>query len=187
MASHPLQQTRKEGNKEVSMQAVLSRRGPWRRGPQWSQSLWEKICMFPNWASVWASPDWSLVYRWAHQSMAKFMISVAGKGDLISWKARPWVISKGWEGIHPLSDACVCRQPPRLEDILLLLFSRSVVYDSATVKLFCPWDFPGKNTGVGCHFFLQGIFPTPWEFTKISRQHSNRSGPTFFRNTGQSF
>ena len=21
-----------------------------------------------------------------------------------------------------------------------------------------PWDFPGKNTGVGCHFFLPGIF-----------------------------
>ena len=19
----------------------------------------------------------------------------------------------------------------------------------------CPWDFPGKNTGVGCHFLLQ--------------------------------
>ena len=24
----------------------------------------------------------------------------------------------------------------------------------------CPWDFPGKNTGVDCHFLLQGIFPT---------------------------
>ena len=23
----------------------------------------------------------------------------------------------------------------------------------------CPWDSPGKNTGVGCHFLLQGIFP----------------------------
>ena len=23
-----------------------------------------------------------------------------------------------------------------------------------------PWDFPGKNTGVGCHFLLQGIFLT---------------------------
>ena len=23
---------------------------------------------------------------------------------------------------------------------------------------FSPWDFPGKNTGVGCHFLLQGIF-----------------------------
>jgi len=25
----------------------------------------------------------------------------------------------------------------------------------------CPRDFPGKNTGVGCHFLLQGIFPHP--------------------------
>ena len=24
----------------------------------------------------------------------------------------------------------------------------------------CPWSFSGKNTGVGCHFLLQGIFPT---------------------------
>ena len=23
-----------------------------------------------------------------------------------------------------------------------------------------PWTSPGKNTGVGCHFLLQGIFPT---------------------------
>jgi hypothetical protein len=28
------------------------------------------------------------------------------------------------------------------------------------VALSCPWDSPGKNTGVGCHFFLQGIFLT---------------------------
>ena len=24
----------------------------------------------------------------------------------------------------------------------------------------CPWDSPGENTGGGCHFLLQGIFPT---------------------------
>ena len=24
----------------------------------------------------------------------------------------------------------------------------------------CPRDFPGKNTGVGCHFLLQGVFLT---------------------------
>ena len=23
--------------------------------------------------------------------------------------------------------------------------------------LLCPWNFPGKNTEVGCHFLLQGI------------------------------
>ena len=27
-------------------------------------------------------------------------------------------------------------------------------------RLLCPWDFPGKNTGVGYHFLLQAIFPT---------------------------
>ena len=36
--------------------------------------------------------------------------------------------------------------------------SHSVVSDST--RLLCPWDSLGKNTGVGCHFFLQGIFPT---------------------------
>ena len=28
-----------------------------------------------------------------------------------------------------------------------------------TPRLLCPWDSPGKNTGVGCHSLLQGIFP----------------------------
>ena len=26
--------------------------------------------------------------------------------------------------------------------------------------LLCSWDFPGKNTGVGCHILLRGTFPT---------------------------
>ena len=28
-------------------------------------------------------------------------------------------------------------------------------------RISCPWNTPGKNTGVGSHFLLQGIFPTP--------------------------
>ena len=27
-------------------------------------------------------------------------------------------------------------------------------------RLLCPWDSPGKSTGVGCHALLQGIFPS---------------------------
>ena len=27
-------------------------------------------------------------------------------------------------------------------------------------RLLCPWDFLGKSTGMGCHFLLQGIYPT---------------------------
>ena len=40
----------------------------------------------------------------------------------------------------------------------------SVVSDSLwpprlwPTRLFSPWDFPGKNTGVGCHFLLQEVF-----------------------------
>ena len=33
-------------------------------------------------------------------------------------------------------------------------------YGQQPSMVLCPWDFPGKNTGVGCHFLLQGIFPT---------------------------
>ena len=44
--------------------------------------------------------------------------------------------------------------------------SRSVVSSSLRPhglwlgRLLCSWNSPGKNTGVGCHALLQGIFPT---------------------------
>ena len=46
------------------------------------------------------------------------------------------------------------------------LVSCSVMSDSLLssglypTRLLCPWDSPGKNTGVGCHSLLQGIFLT---------------------------
>ena len=49
--------------------------------------------------------------------------------------------------------------------INLPLLSCSVVSDSLRphrlqpTRLLCPWDFPGKNTGVGCRALLQ-IFLT---------------------------
>ena len=45
-------------------------------------------------------------------------------------------------------------------------WSCSVMSDSLwprgleSTRLLCPWNFPGKNTGVGWHFLLQGIFLT---------------------------
>ena len=48
----------------------------------------------------------------------------------------------------------------------------SVVSDSVQphrqqpTRLRHPWDSPGKNTGVSCHFLLQGIYP---EETKIEK------------------
>ena len=33
-------------------------------------------------------------------------------------------------------------------------------YGLQPIRLLCPWDSPGKNTGVGCHALLQEICPT---------------------------
>ena len=44
-----------------------------------------------------------------------------------------------------------------------VLFSHSLASSSFAglkpARRLCPCDFPGKNTGVGCHVHLQGIFP----------------------------
>ena len=32
-------------------------------------------------------------------------------------------------------------------------------YGLLPARLLCPWDSPGKSTGVDCHSLLQGIFP----------------------------
>ena len=46
----------------------------------------------------------------------------------------------------------------------ILCLGSEVCVCSVVMTLWDPmdrgWDFPGKNTGVGCHFLLQGIFPT---------------------------
>ena len=33
-------------------------------------------------------------------------------------------------------------------------------------RLLCPWDFPGKNTGVGCHALLQSFH---WRHLPLGR------------------
>ena len=49
----------------------------------------------------------------------------------------------------------------------LLLFSRQVRsaslrrYRLQLIRLLCPWDLPGKNTGVGCHFLFQVDLSNP--------------------------
>ena len=58
------------------------------------------------------------------------------------------------------------------------MLSRSVMSDSLwprrlePPRLLCPWDSPGKNTGVGCPALLQGIFPTQgWNLCLLHLLH----------------
>ena len=66
--------------------------------------------------------------------------------------------------------------------------SRSIVPDSLRlhglqpVRLLCPGDFPGKDTGMGCHFFLEGVFLTQksnlsllhWQVDSLPLSHQGR-------------
>ena len=63
--------------------------------------------------------------------------------------------------------------------LLLLLshFSRVSVrpHRQQPTRLLCPWDSPGKNTGLGCHFLLQCMkvkseSEVTWEALKCFRQ-----------------
>ena len=66
-------------------------------------------------------------------------------------------------GIHHFSklfDGICCYLVTRL--CLTLLWPHGL----SPARLLCLWDFPGKNTGLVCHFLLQGTFST---------QGSNRS------------
>ena len=59
-------------------------------------------------------------------------------------------LSELWELVTDREACCCCRRQVA-----------SVVSDSVRphsqqpTRLPCPWDSPGKNTGVGCHFLLQ--------------------------------
>ena len=47
-------------------------------------------------------------------------------------------------------------------EVLLLSYNYTICdpMDFSLTGFLHPWDFPGKSTGVGRHFLLQGIFPT---------------------------
>ena len=51
---------------------------------------------------------------------------------------------------------CVCVHAKSLQSCLTLCDHMDCSLPSSS----CLWDFLGKNTGVGCHALLQGIFPT---------------------------
>jgi len=72
----------------------------------------------------------------------------------------------------------------------VIVLSHSLVSNSlqprglSPTRLLCPWNSLGKNTGVGCHFLLQGIFPTQelnlcllhllhWQVDSLSPSHQS--------------
>ena len=53
----------------------------------------------------------------------------------------------------------LCREIFAMHACMCSVVFTSVTPWTVTASLLCPSDFPIKNTGVICHFLLQGIFP----------------------------
>ena len=63
----------------------------------------------------------------------------------------PWEVMRSWGWGPHKWECCLVAQ-----SCLTLLQPHGL----QSTWLLCPWDFPGKNTGVGCHALLQELFPT---------------------------
>ena len=90
------------------------------------------------------------------------------------WDWMPWFWTQSFKPAFPLSSFTlnkrlftssvlwVIKSEKQAENKNLVLspFSHVSLCDPVDCSLLYPWDSPGKNTGVGCHFFLQEIFPS---------------------------
>ena len=109
-------------------------------------------------------------------SMCRVFCCVVGRGCLL-WPVRSLVKTLlAFALLHSVLQGQMCLLLQVFLDFLLLHSSplswkvtwSEVVQSCLTLwphglwptRLLCPWDFPGKSTGVGCHFLPQGIFPT---------------------------
>ena len=64
-----------------------------------------------------------------------------------------------WEHSNLGKGRCCC---------LVVKFCRTLLWPHGLqpTRLLCPWDFPGKNTGMSCHFLLQGNLPGPGTYER---------------------
>ena len=78
--------------------------------------------------------------------------------DREAWRAAVQGVAKSWTQLSDWTELKMY--------VCAIVLSNSVISNSLQSlrpelpRLLCPWNFTGKNTGVGCSFLLQGIFPT---------------------------
>ena len=96
-----------------------------------------------------------VTWLWRRKRSQKGPVSIQHVGvepEVFTWSCRKHR-KGGYCGLGLLCILCV----------VLSHFNRAPLFATPwTVpsKLLCPWDSPGKNTGLGCQALLQGIFLT---------------------------
>ena len=73
----------------------------------------------------------------------------------------------GQQQLHALSRSCLC-------SVAWWFLTLCNPMDCSPPRPLGPWNFPGKNTGAGCRFLLQGIFPAQGSNPHILCTHIGR-------------
>ena len=96
-----------------------------------------------------------------------FNWSIVDLQHSISFRCTAKWFSHTYIPIHSFSDSFPLRVP--VWSVTSVMSESLWTYGLSPARLLCPWNSPGKNTGVGCHAVLQGIFLT--QGSNLSRLH----------------
>ena len=101
------------------------------------------VCVLSHFSCVWLFCD-PMDYNLPGSSVHSIL-----QASILESVARPFSKGSFWS-----RDVIMCESESEVAQSCLTLCS------PLDCTPLCPWGFPGKSTGVGCHFLLQGIFPT---------------------------
>ena len=122
----------------ISFRGQKKQRKAWRLDPE------VRICFSPTGSMQPEPPISYLVLEWRSQGQVELGLK--------------WLEESERTGKR---ETCETQKLPHKREMLKELITQScLTLCNAMNCILCPWDSPGKNTGVGCHFLLQRIFPT---------------------------
>ena len=127
---------------------------PWEKGSKLGKShnlLKKEMQREPDhgswlkeWISVWGD-QMANIYLWGRRLEKREIQRERALEICIGFSLYLWLYTKLFMNRVKLHEwKCVCSQ----------------LHMQPHGRFFCPWDFLGKDTGVGFHFLLQGIFLT---------------------------
>ena len=122
------------------------------RNPDWSWAETEQESRVLGWlwAKRWAAADMRGMQR------SSLCVGRMGKRSRVEcgvWVSMFLVYVVETPFGNPL---CVCL----VASVMCNSLQPCSFVDCKLARFLCPWDSPGKNIGVGCHFLLQGTFLT---------------------------